>query len=191
LPVELATNGSTARHSRADCAYPGRIGSPQLDFTRLNRTRVLLGGLAAILLVVSILFMPWFSLTDSPTRMRSPDDAYICGVGDLSCTGFETFPILRWLLLAAAVSPLILAWILVRGHRLSWAPGEMTMVVGLFAFILILYNGIIDRPGSTFGVGLDYGYWVALIAALGIAATGFTRSVESAPRRTRKAPGTV
>ena len=50
-----------------------------------------------------------------------------------SCTGFETFPILRWLLLLAALAPLILAWILVRGHKLSWAPGEMTMVAGFAA----------------------------------------------------------
>ena len=67
----------------------------------------------------------------------------------------------------------------------------MTMVVGFAAFVLILYNGIIDKPSATFGVGLDYGYWIALISALGIAMTGFTRSVESAPRTTRKAPGTV
>ena len=152
---------------------------------------MVLGGVAAVLLVASILFMPWFSLSHSPTRMQSPDEAFICGQGDYSCTGFETFPILRWLLIAAALAPLILAWILVRGHKLSWAPGEMTMVVGFAAFILILYNGVIDRPGSTFGVGLDYGYWIALIGALGIAATGFTRSLESAPRRSRKAPGTV
>ena len=152
---------------------------------------MVLGGVAAVLLVASILFMPWFSLSHSPTRMKSPDEAFICGQGDYSCTGFETFPILRWLLIAAALAPLILAWILVRGHKLSWAPGEMTLVVGFAAFILILYNGVIDRPGSTFGVGLDYGYWIALIGALGIAATGFTRSLESAPRRSRKAPGTV
>jgi hypothetical protein len=162
-----------------------------MDFSRLNRNRVLLGGLAAILLLVSILFLPWFSLTDTPTRDENPDVNYICGTGELSCTGFETFPIMRWLLIAACFAPLILAYIIVRGHKLSWAPGELTMVVGFAAFVLIFYNGIIDRPSSTFGVSLDYGYWVALLSALGIAITGFTRSVESGPRKTRKAPGTV
>ena len=34
-----------------------------MDFSRLNRTRVLLGGVAALLLIGS-LFLPWFSLTD-------------------------------------------------------------------------------------------------------------------------------
>ena len=161
-----------------------------MDFSRLNRTRVLLGGIAALLLLGS-LFLPWFSLTDSPTRADNPEVNFICGNGDLDCTAWETFPILRWLLIGASIAPLILAWILVRGHKLSWAPGEMTMVVGFAAFVLILYNGIIDKPGDTFGISLSYGYWIAILSALGIAITGFTRSVESAPRKTRKAPGTV
>jgi hypothetical protein len=69
----------------------------------------------------------------------------------------------------------------------------MTMVVGFTAFILVLYNGIIDRPGSQIaesGVGLEFGYWLALLATAMMAATGFLRSVESGEVR-RKAPGTV
>ena len=164
-----------------------------MDFSRLNRTRVVIGGAASILLVISILVLPWYSLTDTPERVDQ--GAWLCGKDEFSCTGFETFPILRWLLLAEALAPLILGYILVRGHRLSWAPGEMTMVVGFAASVLIFYNGIIDRPapdqGQEFGTGLEYGYWLALLAAITIAATGYTRSVESAPRKTRKAPGTV
>ncbi len=169
-----------------------------MDFSRLNRTRVLIGGAASILLILSLLFLPWYSLDGNPQRLlNGPDynpDAFICGEGEFECTGFETFPILRWLLILAALAPLILAWILIRGHRLSWTPGEMTMVAGFAAMILIFYNGVIDKPGTgpaEIGVGLDYGYWIALLAAIVIAGTGFTRSVESAPQRTRKAPGTV
>jgi hypothetical protein len=162
-----------------------------MDFSRLNLRRVAFGGAMSLLLVVTILFLPWFSLTDVPERDLAPDRNYICGVGDLKCTGFETFPTLRWLLLLAALAPPILAWILVRGHKLTWPPGEMTMVAGFAAAILITYNGIIDRPGDTFGVSLDYGYWLALIASLGIAATGFSRSLESGAAKGRKTPGTV
>lgn len=146
--------------------------------------------MASLVLVVSILFLPWFSLSESPERENDPERNYICGVGELSCTGWETFPVLRWLLLLAALSPVILGWILVRGHKLSWAPGELTMVAGSTAAILIAYNGIIDRPGDTFGVGLDVGYWLALLAALAIAVTGLLRSLESGGVG-RKAPGTV
>lgn len=169
-----------------------------MDFSRLNPTRVIIGGLASAALILSIFLLPWFDLEPNPQREAGgPDyneDAFICGAGEFECTGWETFPILRWLLLAAALAPPILAWILVRGHRLSWAPGEMTMVAGFTATVLIAYNGIIDRPGTgpaEAGVGLEYGYWVALVAAVVISATGFTRSVESGGRKERKAPGTV
>jgi hypothetical protein len=169
-----------------------------MDFARLNRGRVLVGGVASILLIVSILFLPWYSVSEIDQRLpESPNfnpDAFICGEGEFECTGFETFPIMRWLLLLAAIAPLILGYILVRGHRLSYPPGEMTMIAGFAAAVLILYNGIIDRPGSNvaeIGVSLDYGYFVALFAAAGIAAVGFSRSLESGGRQKRKAPGTV
>ena len=81
-----------------------------------------------------------------------------------------------------------------RGHKLSWAPGEVTMVVGFAAITLIGYNGIIDRPapddGTEFGIGLDYGYWLALLAR------DRDRRHRLPPlaggqKRERKAPGTV
>jgi len=165
-----------------------------MDFSRLDRNRVVLGGISGGLLLLSLLFLPWYSLTTNPQRVvDQPSDTWICGTNDLDCTGFEAFPILRWLLILAALSPLILAYILVRGHRLSWAPGEMTMVAGFAAMMLIAYNGIIDKPGTgtqEIGVTIDFGYWVALVAAIGIAATGFLRS-QAGQRRERKAPGTV
>ncbi|HLM30947.1 MAG TPA: hypothetical protein VK326_04745 [Solirubrobacterales bacterium] len=165
-----------------------------MDFSRLNTGRVIVGAIASILLIISTLFLPWYAYDLSGVQKAAEPDEWICGVGDTSCTGFDTFPILRWLLLLAALAPLILGWILVRGHKLSWAPGEMTMIAGFAATILIVYNGIIDKPGSGIaevGLGLDYGYWIALVGAITIAAVGFTRSLESGPRRTRKAPGTV
>lgn len=149
------------------------------------------GGAASLLLALSVVALPWFSLSDVPERANDPGRNYICGEGDLSCTAWETFPVLRWLLLLAALAPAILAWILIRGHALSWAPGEMTMIAGFAAAILIAYNGILDRPGDTFGVSLEYGYWIALAAALGIAATGWGRALESGGHPIRKAPGTV
>ena len=163
-----------------------------MDLSRLDQRRTIIGGAAAILLVISILFLPWFTLTDVPERAEQ--GAWLCGEDEFSCTGFETFPILRWLLLASALAPLILAWIIVRGHKLAWAPGEMTMVVGFAAMTLIAYNGLIDRPspdaGLEFGIGLDWGYWVALLSAATIAGVAFMRSIAGQTRE-RKAPGTV
>jgi hypothetical protein len=168
-----------------------------MDFSRLDRNRVLVGGIGSILLVVSILFLPWYSLAHTVSRNPSSSSydpgTFLCGTGDYQCTGFETFPIARWLLLLGALSPAILAWIIVRGHKLSWAPGELTMVVGFVMVVLIGYNGLLDKPGkgtAEIGVSLDYGYWIALLSAIAIAGTGFLRS-QAGQRRERKAPGTV
>jgi hypothetical protein len=164
-----------------------------MDFSRLNVRRTVLGGVGSLLLVVSVLFLPWFSLTD--TRERAESNSWLCGTDEFSCTGFETFDILKWLLIAAALAPPILAWIIVRGHQLTWPPGEVTMVVGFTAFVLIAYNGLLDKPapddGQEFGTSLDWGYWVALLSTVAIAATGFLRSAQERGPVQRKAPGTV
>ena len=74
---------------------------------------------------------------------------------------------MRWLLLAAAVAPLILVWIVVRDHELSWARGEVTAVVGIAAFGLIFYAGVIDRPGEPSGeISLGIGWFLALLGSI-------------------------
>lgn len=164
-----------------------------MDLSRLDRNRTLIGAAASLLLVLSILFLPWFTVSDSPQRYEQ--GAWLCGVEDFSCTGFETFPILRWLLLLAALAPAILGYILIRGHKLSYPPGELTMLAGFAATVLIAYNGILDRPapetGLEFEIGIGWGYWLALLCAIAIGFIGFVRSMESGGRRGRKAPGTV
>ena len=164
-----------------------------MDFSRLDQRRTIIGGIAAILLVVSVLFLPWFSLTDVPERAEQ--GAWLCG--DRTSSAARASRPSRSS--AGCCSPprwrrLILAWVIVRGHELSWQPGELTMVVGFAAMVLILYNGIIDRPspdqGLEFGIGLDYGYWIALLSSVVIAGVAFMRSLVTANRE-RKAPGTV
>jgi hypothetical protein len=165
-----------------------------MDFSRLNYPRLAVGLTSCAVLIVAVLFLPWYSYDLQGTDKLNEADSWICGIGETSCTGFETFPILRWLLLLAALAPVILAYILVRAHKLSYPPGEMTMIAGFAAVILIGYNGIIDKPGTgpgEIGLGLDYGYWVALVAAVAIAGVGWTRSLESGAKQGRKAPGTV
>jgi hypothetical protein len=102
-------------------------------------------------------------------------------------TAWETFATLDWLLLAACIAPFVLAWIVVREHELTWRPGEVTMIVGMLAFGLILLNGIIlGKPGESVEIGLSYGYAVGLLGATGIMAAGVIRQAQG---RTRKPPG--
>ena len=104
------------------------------------------------------------------------------------CRTWEVHPILRWLLLAAATAPFVLAWIIVRDHTLSWARGEMTVVTSVAAFGLVAYNGFVDRPGDI-EISLRIGFFLALVATLLMVAAAATRSSES--ERPRKPPGTI
>jgi hypothetical protein len=159
-----------------------------MDTEKLSRSEIL--GMIAALVLVGSLFLEWFSLETEGVARDEPDD-WVCGVGDNSCTGWDTFPILRWLLLAAASAPFILAWIVLRGHALSWPRGELTAIVGLTAFILIAYNGLIDKPSANdIGVSLSFGYWIAILASIGIFLAGGFRAVESGGGARRKPPAT-
>ena len=112
---------------------------------------------------------------------RGELDAY----GDF--TAWETFARLDWLLLAACIAPFVLAWIVIRGHELTWRPGEITMIVGMLAFGLILMNGVIlGKPGESVEIGLSYGYLVGLLGATAIMVAG---AIRQAYGITRKPPG--
>jgi hypothetical protein len=104
--------------------------------------------MVAAAVLVGSLFLEWYSLGTENVARGEDVEAWVCGVGENSCTGFDTFPILRWLLIAAAAAPFILSWIVIRGHALSWPRGELTAIVGLIAFVLIAYNGFIDTPSQ-------------------------------------------
>jgi hypothetical protein len=162
----------------------------RLDTSKLDRSEIV-GMIAAAVLVLS-LFLEWYSLTTDPSVVQRGGDPgnWACGVGNTSCSGWDTFPIIRWLLLAAAAAPFILAWIVIRGHALSWPRGEVTAIVGLTAFVLIAYNGIVDKPQDGLEIGLAFGYWLALLASIGIFLSGGFRAVESGGGARRKPPAT-
>ena len=164
-----------------------------MEISNLDRGRTIAGALASVALIASLFLLEWFSLSD--TQERQDQLAWVCGEQDFSCTGWETFGILRYLLILAALAPAILGYILIRGHKLSYPPGEMTMIAGFAAFVLIAYNGILFKPepaeGQVFGESLGVGYWVAILAAAAIGVVGFLRSQVSGGRQQRKAPGTV
>jgi hypothetical protein len=152
-----------------------------MNFGRLGRGEyvAVLGGL---LLALS-LFLPWYE--------TNPDNrnAVIDGVRG-TVTAFEVFPILRWLLLATAAAPLILAWVILRDHQLSWPRGEMTAVVGMVAIVLVLYVGLVDRPGTPPGqISLKLGWFAAVTGCVLIVAGGAMRA--GSTERPRKPPGVL
>jgi hypothetical protein len=144
-----------------------------------NELVALAGG---VLLAIGV-FLDWYE-TNAGNRAANID-----GMKG-SFSAWDVHPILRWLLLAAAVAPFILAYIIVRGHELSWARGEMTAVTAIAAFGLIGYNGVIDRPGEPSSeISLQPGWWVALLSTLLMLGGAALRSSEV--ERTRKPPGVI
>jgi hypothetical protein len=97
---------------------------------------------------------------------------------------------LRYLFVAAAIAPLILAYIVLRDHKLSWPRGEMTAVVAIAAFGIVGYVGIIDRPGEPPGeIGLGIGWFLSMAGVMLMAAGGAMRA--GGTERPRKPPGVL
>jgi hypothetical protein len=143
----------------------------------------LIAVIGGILLGLS-LFLAWYTLGNSHATLNS------CKGPNSHCTGWNSLTILRFLLLLTAVAPLILAWIIVRGHALSWPRGELTAVTALAALTFTLFRGVIDRPGTPPGeIGIAYGWWVALLGGLLILIGSVARARESGGRR--KPPGVL
>ncbi len=148
---------------------------------KLTRTEIMAMVGGAILALS--LFLDWYSAENRNALVNEQR-------GPETFTGWEVHPLQRWLLLAAAASPFILAYIIVRGHQLSWARGEMTAVVGIAAFGLVAYGGLIDRPGEPSGlIGLKLGWLAALIGTILMVVGSALRASEV--ERKRKPPGVL
>lgn len=122
---------------------------------------------------------------------RPGTNASIAGCSGCVVSLWQAHPIMRWLLLAAAVAPFILAWIIVREHELSWPRGQVTSVVAIAAAGLLFYHGIVDRPGETVRaeVELDWAWYTAIGGALAMLVGAFLRTAESETKR--KPPGVL
>jgi hypothetical protein len=154
-----------------------------MDFGRLQRGEYI--GFVGVGILVASLFLNWFGTGDSKNGEIN-GEAYPDGAN-----AFEVYNTLDYLLVAACIAPFVLAWIVIRQHKLTWRPGEITMIVGMTAFALIILNGVIlGRPGEPDSeIEIKIGYFVGLLGAAGICAGGIIRQAEGG--RNRKPPGTL
>ena len=152
-----------------------------MDVRRITTSEIL-AAVGGALLALSV-FLPWYS-----TNPKNPNANIAQMKGDIA--GWDAHMILRYLLLAAAVSPIVLLYIVIRDHELSWPRGEMTAVIGIIAFGLVAYVGVIDRPGEPPSeISLDFGWFIALLGTILIAIGGSYRA--STTERPRKPPGVM
>jgi hypothetical protein len=151
-----------------------------MEFRALDRGE-LVAVLGGAILGVSV-FLEWYKLGNRFAVLGS------CRGPNGSCTAWKSLMMIRFVLLLAAIAPAVLAWIVVRGHALSWPRGEMTAIVAIAALTFTLFRGLIDKPGTPPGeIGLASGWWIALVGGVLILIGSVWRTQESAA--TRKPPG--
>ncbi len=174
----LAAFGAGARSAREEKGPPEKF---KLDFSLWLPGEYY--GFAGSAVLFGSMFLKWYGTSANPNANinghRGTFDA------------FATFKLLDILLVAACSAPFILGWIIARGHALTWRPGEVTMIVGMTAFVLIFLNGIIlGKPGGPDSeISLKLGWFIGLLGAAGICAAGVLRQAEQA--RDRKPPGVL
>lgn len=154
-----------------------------LDFSRLTPAEFF--GMGSALVLFVSLWLPWFTSSET-----NPNSVIAGRSGGDGANAWQVFNTLDWLLVLACTAPFILSWIIARGHTLTWKPGEVTMIVGIVSFVLILCNGIIlGRPGDSVDIGLGIGYFVALFASAGLLVAGYLR--QAIYGDARKPPGVI
>ncbi len=165
---------------RGQLEQPGRY----LDPSHVSPAE--LAGMAASLVLLGSLWRPWYSTSENPNSVIDSS-----GTGPNSdASAWEVFATLDWLLVSACAAPFILSWIIMRGHELTWRPGEVTMIVGITYFVLILCNGVIlGKPEPGIEVSLTYGWFVGLLATVALMVGGYLR--QAVYPEARKPPGAV
>ena len=149
--------------------------------SNLSRSE-LIASLGGILLGVGT-FLVWY-VPNEENR-----NAVVAGSRE-AVSAWQAHSLLRYLFLAAAVAPLILAYIVLRDHELSWPRGELTAVVAIAAFGIIGYVGVIDRPGEPPGeIGLGLGWFLSMAGVILMMIGGAMRAGGS--ERPRKPPGVL
>ena len=152
-----------------------------MDRHRLSSSE-LIATAGGLLLLIS-LFLPWYG-TDSANRFANIDGER----GTFSC--WDVHPILRWLLLLAALAP-----VHPRLHHHPRAPA----VLGARRADgrrrhrgagLLLFNAFGARPGEpSSAINLEWGWFVALLGILLMLFGSAKRSSET--ERVRKPPGVI
>ena len=151
-----------------------------MHFRQLDRGE-LVAVLGGAVLGLSV-FLAWYTLGDRFAVLGN------CRGLNTSCTAWNSLLILRFLLLIAAAAPAVLAWIILRGHALSWPRGEMTAIIAIFALGFTVFRGLIDKPGTPPGeIGISFGWWIGVVGGVLILVGSVWRTKES--MATRKPPG--
>lgn len=152
-----------------------------MDTSKLSRGE-LIAVVGGGLLLIGV-FLKWYASVSANAVIGGEK-----GIGTYSC--WDVHSIMRILLIVAAIAPMILAYVVLRDHQLSWPRGELTAVIAIIAIGLIFYNGIVDRPGDPSGeIELRLGWYVSFLGVILMLAGSVMRQQQSGIAR--KPPGVM
>ncbi|HEY2142053.1 MAG TPA: hypothetical protein VGG98_08335 [Solirubrobacteraceae bacterium] len=143
-----------------------------------------LAALASVGLLVTM-FFPWYGLQS--LNGKTINSHSINAFGDVSFVEAAVF------LVAAGVVAMVLARVDGREFHLPGGDGTIVMIAGGWAALLIFYR-VFDRPaGHGYPVGIEWGFFLAFVAAGSLAYAGWRMRTAERPeaplRRAAEAPG--
>ena len=148
-----------------------------------------IAGITGVILLVSM-FLPWFGLSEAAEQaLQEAEEVTERFQGepldepDVTETAWQAFTFVDWILLIAALGGIRagVAAVARQGGRSPIGATAVTAGLGAIAALLILYR-VINPRGEA---GREYGIFIGLIAAIGIAAGGWL----SLERSERAGPG--
>ena len=124
-----------------------------------------LAALAALALLVTM-FFPWYGLQSLNPKTKAIYSHNISAFGDVSFVEAAIF------LVAVGVVAMLLARAEGRDFQLPGGDGTIVLVAGAWAGLLIFYR-VFSRPaGDGYPVGIEWGFFLAFVAAGGLAFAG-------------------
>jgi hypothetical protein len=142
--------------------FPGRIASGWRAMAGEQR----LAAVAALGLLITM-FFPWYGLQSVDRKTGAIHSHSINAFGDVSFVEAAVF------LVAAGVIVLLFARAERRAFHLPGGDGTIVTIAGAWAALLIFYR-VFDRPdGGGYPVGIEWGFFLAFVAAGGLAYAGW------------------
>jgi hypothetical protein len=133
-----------------------------------------IAAVAAVALLVTM-FFPWYELQSLNRRTGAIDSRSISAFGDVSFVEAAVF------LVAAGVVALLFARAEQRDFHMPGGDGAIVMVAGGWATLLIFFR-VFSRPaGHGYPVGIQWGFFLAFVAAGALAYAGWRIRATSAP----------
>jgi hypothetical protein len=130
--------------------------------------------LAALGLLVTM-FLPWYSLQSLDRKTGVIHSHSISAFGDVSFVEAAIF------LVAVGVSAIVFARGEEREFHLPGGDGLIVMIAGGWAALLIFYR-VFSRPaGGGYPVGIQWGFFLAFVAAGGLALAGWRMRAAERP----------